>query len=66
MGNDPVIQPLPRRGRGRPVSELKKVPMTITLPEATFRKLENYARSKGLYKGQVLRDLIEDRLQAAE
>lgn len=48
----------PRRRPGRPASKLKKVTITIRIPEEIDSFLTCYSDENGLFKGDVIADAV--------
>jgi hypothetical protein len=60
MGTLPTSQPAKesRRRPGRPASKLKKVTITIRIPEDVDQFLTGYSDQHGLFKGDVIADAV--------
>lgn len=60
MGTLPTSQPPKesRRRPGRPASKLKKVTVTIRIPEDVDLFLTGYSDKHGLFKGDVIADAV--------
>jgi hypothetical protein len=68
MGTLPASQSMreSRRRPGRPASNLKKVTITIRIPEEIDLFLNGYSDEHGLFKGDVIAEAVVSRFHLAD